>query len=78
MRAVATLCIKQYGEYQLSAKKASRVSFKNRNYILEFAGKFENLKTPNKRLGRNPFVKKSEAKTRWTIPLIEITPYSIH
>jgi hypothetical protein len=41
MREVATLRIKQYGEYQISATNYSRVSIKNLEYLLEFEVQFE-------------------------------------
>ncbi len=41
MWKVATLLIKQYGEYQLSAIKNGGESIKNYEYILEFEAKFE-------------------------------------
>ncbi len=45
-RRVATLCIKQYGEYWLSAINNSGELIKNREYRIEFEAKFEkSLKT---------------------------------
>ncbi len=41
MRRVAILRIKQYWEYQLSAKKNSGNSINNREYLLEFEAKFK-------------------------------------
>ncbi len=40
-RRVATLRIKQYGEYRLSAIINSGESIKNREYLLEFEAKYE-------------------------------------
>ncbi len=41
MRRVAALCMKQYGEYRLSAINNNGESIKNREYLLEFKVKFE-------------------------------------
>jgi hypothetical protein len=41
MRGVATLCIKQYGKYLLSAINDSGESIKNHRYLLEFEAKFK-------------------------------------
>jgi hypothetical protein len=42
-REVATLCSKQYGEYQLSAINNSGESINNREYFLQFEARFEKL-----------------------------------
>jgi hypothetical protein len=41
MRAISTLRIKQYGEYRLPDINDSGELIKNREYLLEFAVKFE-------------------------------------
>ncbi len=41
IREVATLFIKQYGEYRLSTENDSGESIKNSWYFLEFEAKFE-------------------------------------
>jgi hypothetical protein len=41
MQRVATLCIKQYGEYWLSTTNNSGELIKNREYVIEFEDKFE-------------------------------------
>ncbi len=41
MRRVAILRIRQYWEYQLSAKNNSGNSINNREYLLEFEAKFK-------------------------------------
>ncbi len=62
MRGVATLCIEQYGEYQLSAINDREELIKYRNILSDSK---PNLKSPQKTsnwLGRNPFLKKPAAK----------------
>ncbi len=49
MRRVATLRIKQYGEYRFSAKNNSGESIKNRKYLIEFETKFEKSLNTGKR-----------------------------
>jgi hypothetical protein len=62
MRRVATLCIKQYKEYRLSAINKSGESIKNREYLIEYESKFEKFVNRSKGLGKSPSVKKSEVK----------------
>ncbi len=62
MRGVATHCIKQYRECQISAINDGGESIKNRENFLKFEAKFEKLSDTEKGLGGNPLVKKSEAK----------------
>jgi hypothetical protein len=69
-RRVATLRIKQYGEYWLPAINNSGESIKNREYLLEFKAKFE--KSFNTEWGaweKSICEKIGGKKSRWTVPL---------
>jgi hypothetical protein len=58
MRGVKTFRNKLYGKYELSANNNSRESIK----YSEFFPKFEKPSETGKGLGRNPFLKKLDAK----------------
>jgi hypothetical protein len=69
MWGVATLHIKKYGEYRLSAINDSGESIKKKMNISSNSKLYsKSLQIPSKRLGRSPFLKKSEAANLVGLP----------
>ncbi len=64
MQRVATLRIKQYGQYRLSGES---ITYRESSNLKPNS---KSLKILSKTLGRSPSVKKNQRqKSRWTVPL---------
>jgi hypothetical protein len=64
MQGIATLCMKQHGEYRLSAINDSGEAIINSKYLLEFEAKFESIQISSKGLERSSFLKKQRQESR--------------